>query len=173
MVVSLAKCRQFKEALQTFEEAVERFGRMLAPGEVDLTVHLGSELPVAHDRDALGRVVLNLLVNAMDAVARRQPRRIAITLERSPDTLSLCVTDNGHGLPPDLLDPASEQALPGSGSLRPGDFNRVLAAAKSMPVCWRQRCWIGCMRRPKPELIRENSSGDRRNALRRLLPSGV
>ena len=34
-------------------------------------------------------------------------------------------------------------------------------------------CAIGCRRMPKPELTRENSSGERRNALRRFLPSGV
>src|SRR5436309_5299878 len=35
-----------------------------------------------------------------------------------------------------------------------------------MPLCVRQVLWIGCRRMPKPELTRENSSGERRNALR-------
>jgi signal transduction histidine kinase len=79
-------------------EAVERFQRMVAPGEVALEVELSSRLVVRHDREALARVVLNLMVNAHKHGGRERRIRVA-TLDRD-GRAEVSVTDHGVGIPP-------------------------------------------------------------------------
>ncbi len=84
------------------EEAVERFRRMVIPGEVALEVELDSSLAVRHDRDALSRVVLNLLVNAHKYSGRE--KRITVATRDLGDQVQIVVADNGIGIPPKELD---------------------------------------------------------------------
>jgi len=78
-------------------EAVDRFQRMVAPGEVHLEVALTSEQAVAHDRDALSRVVLNLLVNAYKYTG--DDKRIRVATEDRTGLVAVAVIDNGIGIP--------------------------------------------------------------------------
>ncbi len=50
----------------------------------------------------LGRVVLNLLNNAFDAVAKTNGARITVTSMRAADEVSISVADNGPGIPDDI-----------------------------------------------------------------------
>ncbi len=84
------------------EEAVERFRRMLAPGEVELEVDLAAARPVDHDREALARVVLNLLVNALKYSG--DDRRIRVETEDLAETVEVRVADNGIGIPEEELE---------------------------------------------------------------------
>ncbi|HPC83635.1 MAG TPA: HAMP domain-containing sensor histidine kinase [Thermoanaerobaculaceae bacterium] len=78
-------------------EAVERFDRMTAPGEVALEVAIDTDTPVAHDRDAVSRLLLNLLVNA-HKYSREQPR-ISVRVRDDGEWVVLEVRDNGIGIP--------------------------------------------------------------------------
>jgi signal transduction histidine kinase len=79
------------------EEALARFRRMIVPGEVELDVDLASESPVSHDRDALSRVVLNLLVNAYKYTGAE--KRIRVASRDDGDHVEIRVEDNGIGIP--------------------------------------------------------------------------
>jgi|GEM_PF-922052 len=50
----------------------------------------------------LGRVVLNLLNNAFDAVKTRDDGFVTVTSQRSDDGLTIMVADNGPGIPEDI-----------------------------------------------------------------------
>jgi len=51
----------------------------------------------------LEQVLINLLGNALDAVAATPGPRIAIDVETAPATLTITVSDNGPGIPEDVL----------------------------------------------------------------------
>jgi two-component system phosphate regulon sensor histidine kinase PhoR len=84
------------------EDAVARFRRMVAPGEVELEVALTSAQAVAHDRDALSRVVLNLLVNAYKYT--RDDKWIRVVTRDRAGLVEVAVSDNGIGIPPPDLE---------------------------------------------------------------------
>jgi len=50
----------------------------------------------------LGRVVLNLLNNAFDAVAQTEGARITLTSQRTANKVVITVADNGPGIPEDI-----------------------------------------------------------------------
>jgi two-component system sensor kinase FixL len=62
---------------------------------------------VIGDRVQLSQVLLNLILNAMDAVAGQPPerRRVTVAIEPTPDAqIEIRVTDSGPGIPLDLAD---------------------------------------------------------------------
>ncbi len=79
------------------EDALARFRRMVVPGEVELDVKVSSERRVNHDRDALGRVVLNLLVNAYKYSGEK--KRIRLAVRDRDDKVEITVEDDGIGIP--------------------------------------------------------------------------
>jgi C4-dicarboxylate-specific signal transduction histidine kinase len=50
----------------------------------------------------IGQVLLNLLVNAVDAVSGLEERWIRITAEETGDSVEVCVEDSGHPIPPEI-----------------------------------------------------------------------
>ncbi|HUU00107.1 MAG TPA: HAMP domain-containing sensor histidine kinase [Myxococcota bacterium] len=82
---------------ETVEETVRRFSSMLAPGEVNLSLEIMSCAPVAHDGQAIGSVVLNLLINAYKYT--RDDKKISVSVEDRDGRVALSVTDNGIGIP--------------------------------------------------------------------------
>jgi len=69
--------------------------------------HLASPTlpPVSGDRVALTQVLLNLVLNAMDAVADRPAEQRRVFLRAEAGTaggVDLCVSDSGHGIPAGL-----------------------------------------------------------------------
>ena len=78
------------------------FGHELKSSSIELSLKLGSGLPrVIADRVQVEQVVLNLIGNAIEALAQ-QPigrRRITITTRPANDQgIEVCVTDSGPGL---------------------------------------------------------------------------
>jgi len=74
--------------------------------EVRLTLETDPTLPPVHgDRVQLQQVLINLLLNAMDAVNDNPPERRLVTLRARPAgaTAELGVSDSGHGIPADQL----------------------------------------------------------------------
>jgi signal transduction histidine kinase len=73
-------------------------------------VVLGAELvpslpAVAADRVSLQQVMLNLMLNGMDAMDRVEPRdrRLVVSTRRQDDAVEVAVRDTGHGIPADRL----------------------------------------------------------------------
>ncbi len=86
-----------KPLKETVEQAASRFSGMLAPGEVDLSLDVKSEAPVVHDQQAIGAVVLNLLINAYKYT--RSEKKIYILVEDRKRQVAISVADNGIGIP--------------------------------------------------------------------------
>ena len=74
---------------------------------VELEVAVADDLPpVLGDRVHLQQVLLNLIVNGMDALdkANKEDRRVSITALRcGPQTVEIAVCDSGCGIPVDKL----------------------------------------------------------------------
>jgi signal transduction histidine kinase len=82
--------------------AVERFERMVPPGDVELHTAGRSDLVVDHDHDAIARVVLNLLVNAYK-YSEQGRRQISVEVCEAGGLAEIRVADNGIGIPADEL----------------------------------------------------------------------
>jgi two-component system sensor histidine kinase HupT/HoxJ len=80
-------------------EAV-RFARLDRQGGFEMTTDLEPGLPpVRGSRDGLTQVLLNLLMNAAQAVAGRPDGRVEIETRRDGDGVRITVRDNGPGVP--------------------------------------------------------------------------
>ncbi len=79
------------------DEALERFRRMVSPGEVRLEVRLGSERAVDHDRESISGAVLNLLINAYKYTG--DDKRIVVESRDVDGGVEVAVADNGAGIP--------------------------------------------------------------------------
>ena len=86
----------------TVEHAV-MLGRQqaLAKG-IEISLHKDPSLPeVEHDSDQIHQVLLNLLLNALQAIDRHG--NVAVTLSRREANAVIEVTDNGRGIPAENL----------------------------------------------------------------------
>jgi signal transduction histidine kinase len=81
---------------EAVQEAVGRFSRMLAPGEVDLSVKINGNSPVRHDRHGISIVVLNLLINAYKYT--KQNKQISVEVGDRDGRVAISVADNGIGI---------------------------------------------------------------------------
>jgi signal transduction histidine kinase len=79
--------------------------------EVQLETDLGATVrPIQGDRVHLQQVLLNLLMNAMDAVGTMPPerRRVRVETTNGDGEVRLAVTDTGVGVPPDRIEAVFE-----------------------------------------------------------------
>jgi len=104
------------------QAAAELLAYTLRSHGIELELALDAELPLVQgDPDQLGQVVLNLLVNAQQALAAcAAPRRIRLASGRDGDAVWLRVSDNGPGVPASLaeqvFDPFFSTKSEGSGT---------------------------------------------------------
>jgi two-component system, NtrC family, sensor kinase len=78
---------------------------------VELRLELDHNLPAIYGvADQLTQVIMNLLINAMDALEPVMDRRPAIVISTKSDIERVCMTveDNGPGMEPDVLERAFE-----------------------------------------------------------------
>lgn len=74
-----------------------------------LAQDLYGKLPMVRGQaNELGQAILNLLVNALDALEGRPDGEVLVELEREPDRLRLCVRDNGPGADSETLERACD-----------------------------------------------------------------
>ncbi len=87
-------------------DVLSDLGRLLerlVPGRILLRVDTGSQPAVVHvDVSRLGQVIVNLVVNAVDAMP--SGGTLGVRLACDDDTIRLEVEDTGEGIPPDDLD---------------------------------------------------------------------
>ncbi|MDP3545055.1 MAG: PAS domain S-box protein [Phreatobacter sp.] len=103
----LAMARQRPEKRETTQinELVRATADMLAYGlrshDVTLDLDLDPNLPaIIADRDFIGQVIANLVINAQHALIDLEPpRKVTISTRRKNGHVRLVVSDNGHGVP--------------------------------------------------------------------------
>lgn len=81
------------------QETTEIAGHLLGEGEVELRLDLGALPPVPGDPGQLGQVLMNLLANAVHAVADSPLRRIWVSSRALDDSVEVVVADSGPGIP--------------------------------------------------------------------------
>ena len=92
-----------KSDLNTTVEHAVMLGRQQALAKsIDISLHKDPSLPeVEHDSDQIHQVLLNLLLNALQAIDGNG--KVAVTIERRGKTAVIEVADNGRGITPDHL----------------------------------------------------------------------
>jgi signal transduction histidine kinase len=107
---SLLKKAPFEPKKFNFNELVQQTVNFLSSLAFARKVQLGSSLapvalPIIGDRIQLQQVIINLLVNAMDAMADTpiEDRKINIWTSRTENFAELSISDNGPGIPADKL----------------------------------------------------------------------
>lgn len=73
--------------------------------QLDLSQVLGQRIPaVSGMEDHLEHALLNLLMNALEAIGGRDNGRITVTVTERPGQVELVVDDNGPGIAPENVD---------------------------------------------------------------------
>ncbi|MCB4768369.1 sensor histidine kinase [Ancylobacter sp. Lp-2] len=87
------------------EGALILVGHRLRQNAIELVLDLPpDEVTVRAERWRLEQVLVNLLQNAVEALAGREGTQIRLGVRVAPASVELVVADNGPGLPPDVLD---------------------------------------------------------------------
>jgi C4-dicarboxylate-specific signal transduction histidine kinase len=84
-----------------FADAISRQG-------IRLSVDFDDKLPVWVDRHQMKQVLINVLLNAVQALEGRPEPRLRLSAEQREGTVHLLVTDNGPGISPSALHKAFE-----------------------------------------------------------------
>ena len=94
--------------------------RQFQDRRIDLRVHEADDLRVVASEGEMKQVVLNLTLNALEAVDGTGAP-VSIEVRRSGDVVELCVTDSGKGMTSEVLERAFEPFFTAKrGSARPG-----------------------------------------------------
>jgi signal transduction histidine kinase len=84
------------------EELLDFFGPMARAHHIDIKTYLPADLPpVDLDRDLFKQALLNLLLNAQQAMP--DGGLLTFQAQREPDGVTLSLIDTGKGMPPEVL----------------------------------------------------------------------
>ncbi len=122
-------------------EAVHLTHSELLKRRIQLRLNLASDLhPVLGDRVQLQQVMLNLIVNACDAMARTPVRQRVITILSSNITncqVCVSVADHGNGIPKEVQDRIFEPFV----STKPAGLGVGLAITQSIVAAHHGQIW--------------------------------
>jgi signal transduction histidine kinase len=79
-----------------------RLAPRLEAAGVEAACAAPDDVVVRGDREKLGQALVNLIENAIDAVAGRPDRRVCLVVERENGTAQVRLSDNGPGAPPEV-----------------------------------------------------------------------
>ena len=90
---------------QLFENAEQLLSTKMLEYNIDYKYSIMPEtLMVTADPDLIDQVVINLLLNAIDAVKESENPKIAMTAAEVNGRVKIEIRDNGHGIKPDIMD---------------------------------------------------------------------
>ena len=101
----------------------------LRPNEIGFANRIDPDLKIDADGEQLYRMVLNLLRNAVEALAGRAGAQIEILAERKGRIVSLVIADNGPGIPKALQ---AKLFQPFATAARAGGSGLGLAIARDL-----------------------------------------
>lgn len=87
------------ESVHDFEKSME-----FTDFPIDLSMISEQSLFIFGIRDQLIQVFVNLLDNARKAICAKDDGKIEISLRGSEDLIQICISDNGTGLKPEIID---------------------------------------------------------------------
>jgi signal transduction histidine kinase len=105
-------------------KVIDEFRPQFEAQGIELKVDIDENLPhVSADRIGLRQVIINLLLNAMQAVSGEDyhptQKLVSTTIRRAGDTIKICISDNGPGIKPSqrekLFEPFFTTKTQGSG----------------------------------------------------------
>ena len=96
--------RRSEKLLPLVHDTLSAMARDPKRDAIELIIDIPDDLVVEARRAELQQVLMNLLLNARRAVlAKPSPRRIAVRADRSDESVTIRVEDNGVGIPPENL----------------------------------------------------------------------
>ncbi|HEV3254035.1 MAG TPA: ATP-binding protein [Candidatus Acidoferrales bacterium] len=88
------------DPVSLLEEVLRGARPAISAAGVELTTRIPKAFPpVRMDRQLIYQAILNLVLNACDAMARGG--RLAVSLSQAGDRAEICVSDTGRGIPPE------------------------------------------------------------------------
>ncbi|MCG8606722.1 ATP-binding protein [bacterium] len=98
-----ARMPKLNVAKGNLNELVTEVSKLYKDRPVEL--ELDNKLPeFDFDHEKLRRAVINLIENGLDSMHDRPDAKLSVTIARNGESVSLCVQDQGHGIPPEQLE---------------------------------------------------------------------
>ncbi len=114
--------KDYVDISDLIEHTLEMESYRLRTSNIALTTNLATDLPlITADHNQLQQVILNIMTNAEQAVARTKRKgKITVTTEKSEDYVRISISDNGPGIEPEhitkIFDPFFTTKEVGSGT---------------------------------------------------------
>jgi len=109
-------------------DVIDLFGGQVRSAGVTVEATLDRPAEAVLDQAQIGQVVFNLLVNAIHALRGRPDPRVEVTAGDEGEEVWLRVTDNGCGIPADLLPRVFTSSPPRASTRRPAPSRPPSAA---------------------------------------------
>ncbi len=105
-LIGPARKRRKRDAIFLPELLTETISSMGIPGDVVRTLFSDDLPPVRADKAQLDRVFINLVKNAMEAMIKIEEKKLFVWTREAdePGYIVVDVTDNGYGIPPEIMD---------------------------------------------------------------------
>lgn len=83
---------------QLVKEMVDELQFLPASKDIDYDIDISPQLKIQGHRDKLKQALLNILINAVQAMENRSIRRMAISVKRGDENILVTITDTGSGI---------------------------------------------------------------------------